>query len=201
MRITKLTLAIAIALIGTLAVPAHAEVVYTPVYMSVPVGGESGIDIDHDGVTDFTLKSHLLEYYCQFGDGYLWNLTFIARQGNAVVVDTGDYAAALTIGQPVNSGQEFYQGESVMTRLYWGFCGAGVLGQWLNLPNRYLGFQFRGAGVDDVHYGWAKVSDIAYVDQYNRLHASVILLGFAYETISGKAILTGQTSEADHPRN
>jgi len=71
MRLTKLTVATAITLIGALAVPACAEVVYSPVYRSLPVGGEYYMDLNHDGVTDFTLKSDLLEDYCQFGDGYI----------------------------------------------------------------------------------------------------------------------------------
>jgi hypothetical protein len=88
-------------------------------------------------VTDFTLKSHLLEDYCQFGDGYGWTLSLITSAGSAVMISTDDYAAALTMGQPVDSSQNFYQGTSIMTRRFWGYCGTGILGEWLNLRDHY----------------------------------------------------------------
>jgi len=83
-----------------------------------------------------------------------------------------------------------------MTRLSWGYCGSGNLGQWLNVRDHYLALQFRGSGINDVHYGWARISNIAYVDLYGHLHASVMLSDFAYETIPGKQILTGQILDA-----
>ena len=186
-----------VLLLVTLAVTAEAEIVYTPVNISIGVGDSYGIDLNHDGIPDFTLRSHLLEDYCRTGDGYIWTLSVNPANGNAVVVASGHigsaYAAALQNGVTVNSGQSFYPSLSTMAQLSWGFCGTGTLGEWLNLPDRYLGVQFKGAA-NDTHYGWVKLSTVAYVDQWNVLHARTVLTGIAYETVAGQEILTGHTA-------
>jgi hypothetical protein len=193
------TICFAIILLAALVTTAHAEIVYNSVNVSIPVGGYYNIDLDGDGVTDFSLSSKLLQGYCQAGDEYVWNLTVTPSNGNAVVITGGhsgsDYASALLIGVLVNSSQSLYPSASVMAELYWGKCGTGTLGEWLNLPARYLGFQFQDAA-NNTHYGWAELSTVAYVDQQGHLQASTILSGFAYETISGQAITTGQATDA-----
>jgi|HubBroStandDraft_5_1064220.scaffolds.fasta_scaffold08072_2 hypothetical protein len=199
----ELTATAAILLSTVLVGRAAAEVVYTKVNVSIPVGGAYNIDLDQDGITDFTLRSHLLEDYCQFGDGYAWTLIVIPANGGGVVTDAGSVtasdAAALQNGLAVNHEQRFYGGVAVMAGLDWGFCGTSVFGEWLNLPNRYLGLQFKDAA-NNAHYGWAKVSTTAYIDQYGTLHASTVLSGFAYETTPNQGILTGQISDEQSPR-
>ena len=198
MKFMRLASVATIILATAFAGRSAAEVVYTKVNISIPVGGAYNIDLDQDGITDFTLRSPLLQGYCQFGDGYVWTLTVIPANGSGVVTDAGNTtstnAGALQNGVTVNYGQSFYAGTAVMAGLDWGFCGTGVLGEWLNLPNRYLGLQFKDAA-NNVHYGWAKVSTTAYVDQYGTLHASTVLSGFAYETTPNQGILTGQVSD------
>lgn len=199
MKFIRLTLIAAALVAAVLSEPAGAEVVYTPVNVSIPVGGYYNIDLNGDGITDFTLGSKLLQGYCQSGDEYEWSLTVTPANGNAIVIAADrigpDYAIALPSGAPVSSSQSFYPDASVMAELYWGPCGTGTLGEWLNLPARYLGLQFQDAA-NQSRYGWAEVSTVAYVDQNGHLHASTILLGFAYETIPGQGVLTGQTSGA-----
>jgi hypothetical protein len=180
------------------AQPSVAEIVYTPTNLSIPVGGSSDIDLNRDGSTDFTLRSKLIQAYCQWGDEYVWSLSVIPATGSGVVVTPGhvwsDYASALRIGVPVGSHQTFYQSSSVMAEIYWGMCGSGTAGQWLNQHDRYLGFQFQGSD-DAIHYGWAMVSTAAYVDGNGHLQAATILSGFAYETVAGREIQAGQISE------
>ena len=107
-----------------LAVPAAAEVVYTPVYVSIPVGGYYNIDVNSDGVTDFTLDSKLLQGWCQSGDQYEWTVSITPADGNAVVIAAGragsSFVSALLNGVPVNSAEGFYPGASIMAGLYWG---------------------------------------------------------------------------------
>jgi len=79
-----------------------------------------------------------------------------------------------------------------MADLNWGACGIGMLGEWLNLPNRYLGLQFQTAD-GTTHYAWAKLSSAAYVDQDEHLHASTLLTGFAYQVSPGEGIPAGAT--------
>jgi hypothetical protein len=73
-----------------------------------------------------------------------------------------------------------------MARLPSQYCG------WFNVKDRYLGFKFQIGG--KTHYGWARLNA--------RLQGSkitLVLTGYAYETIAGKSIKAGQTKEAaDH---
>ena len=186
---------IAITILALL-IPATAEVVYTPVNISIPVGSYYNLDINHDGVTEFILRSQTWQDECQFGDGYAWNLSITPATGDAVVASTGNYAAALTWATPIGSTQNFLPTTALLTKLLWGNCGNGLYGQWINLPNRFLGFQFRLNGSSEVHYGWASVSEVGYVDRLGQLHASTVVLGIAYETIPGQEILAGQTTDA-----
>jgi hypothetical protein len=197
MKSLRLPLILTAVIVVALVAPAAAETVYTPVLITIGVGDSYGIDLDGNGSTDFTLRSHLLEDYCQSGDGYIWTLSVNPADGNAEVTSRGHmgsiYAAALQKDVPVNATQSFYNSSSIMAQLSWGFCGTGVVGEWLNLPNRYLGVQFHGAD-NSIHYGWVKLSTVAYVDQWNVVHASTVITGFAYETVAEQGIITGHTS-------
>ena len=64
MKFTHLTLILVAALIAAIALPAEAEIVYTPANISIPVGSSYNIDLNQDGVTDFTIRSSLLQDYC-----------------------------------------------------------------------------------------------------------------------------------------
>ncbi len=196
MKANLLTLIAIVVLASALVLPAHAQIVYTQVNVSIPVGESYNLDLNGDGVTDFTLKSKLLQGYCQSGDEYVWSLTAIPSGSNDVVTATdqagSEYASALQYGASVNASQSFYPNASVMADLNWGACGVGMFGEWLNLPNRYLGLQFQ-ASDGTTHYGWAKLSTAAYVDQDGHLHASTVLTGFAYQASSGEGILAGAT--------
>jgi hypothetical protein len=184
---------------SVLVMPAVAEIVYTPLYVSIPVGGYYNIDLNGDGITDFTLDSKLLQGWCQSGDQYEWSVSITPGNRNAIVTATdragSSYASALLNGVPVNSAQSFYPSASTMAEIYWGPCSTGTFGEWLNLPARYLGLQFQDAA-NQSHYGWAEVSTTAYVDQDGHLHAATMLFGFAYETVPNQEILTGQQAGA-----
>jgi hypothetical protein len=190
-------------LVSTIAValslPAVAEVVYTSVSVSIPINGYYNLDLNHDGLPDFSLRSALLQDWCQSGDGYIWTVTVNPSSGNAIEKAAGrigdNNASALPDGAPVSSGQSFYSSTAMMAELSWGSCGVAALGEWLNIPYRYLGLELHGPG-NEIHYGWAKVTNIGYVDQHGHLHTSTILSGFAYETVPGQAILAGQVSDA-----
>ncbi|MGC2108176.1 MAG: hypothetical protein WA655_01580 [Candidatus Korobacteraceae bacterium] len=192
------SLAICLCFFAALVVPAQAEIVYTPVNISIPIGGVYNIDLNRDGVTDFVLRSKLLQGYCQFGDEYVWSLAVTPANGSALVGAAGrigsSFASALHNGVAVDSSQSFFPDFSLMAELYWGPCGTGAMGEWLNLPDRYLGLQVPGAD-GAVHYGWAKLSTVAYVDHNGHLQTSTILSGFAYETVAGQGIVTGQLSD------
>jgi len=59
------------------------------------------------------------------------------------------------------------------------------------VKNRYLGLKFVIHG--KVHYGWARLSvALGHHRQYNDVSGT--LTGYAYETIAGQGVTTGQTS-------
>jgi hypothetical protein len=199
MHVRSPILCTVLSLTFAMAIPSTAEVVYTPVRVSIPVNSSFNVDLDADGLVDFTLTSKLLQGYCYLGDEYLWKLTVNPSSGNAVTSRAGQigsgYAAALTSGVPVDSQQGFYPALSTMAELYWGGCGTGAGGEWLNTPNRFLGVRFLGSD-QNIHYGWVRLSSVAFVDEHGNFQSSTILSGFAYETIPSQQILTGQTSDA-----
>jgi len=198
MRCKVLLLTTAVTLAIALATPASAEIVYTQVRVSLSTNGAYQIDLDGDGVADFSITSKLMQAYCQAGDQYIWSLTVAPAARDGVAVDSSQagnpLASALVIGVRVGSNPSFASTQSLMAEMFWGSCGTGSTGEWLNLPNRYLGLQFYAAD-HKLHYGWAKVSTVAYVDQHGNLQTSTAVSGFAYETIPGQSILTGQTVE------
>jgi hypothetical protein len=185
-------------------VAAQARIVYTPVNVVISVnGGPYNIDLDRDGVIDFVLQSKLLQSYCQSGDGYSWSVTANPAQANNGVVafpsPFGWFDTASLIGVQVGSNQTFYQDFAAMSEFEWGYCGTAVYGQWLNVPDRYLALEFQIVrnGIPETHYGWAKVSVAGYLDQHDDLQSVTFLSGFAYETVPGMAITTGQLSSAE----
>ena len=66
-------------------------------------------------------------------------------------------------------------------------------GPWANggrgVKNRYLGVKFTSGG--KVHFGWARIT--ITIPDPNRKVFKVLLSGYAYDTIPGKAIIAGQT--------
>jgi len=197
---TTRALCAAITCFVALTSPALAEVVYTPVNMRINVyGGQYNLDFNHDGVTDLVLGSQILDVYCQHGDGKYWKVTVTPAADGGVAglpIVLGQFASALPQGVPVSSTQLFYRDYALLSEFDWGNCGSGSYGMWLNHPDRYLGLQFQilNHGLPELHYGWVKLTEVGYLDQYDQLQAAIFLQGFAYETVAGQAILTGATS-------
>jgi probable HAF family extracellular repeat protein len=174
-------------LFAALAMPAQARIVYTPVNVTLPTNGYYPIDLNHDGITDF----HFQRYSgrCPLGPGNLYFLRVAPNLTGGGIVGTLYEAAALQSGVQIDSSQSFYGGNSLMYQKVTG-CGGGTYGQWLYTYRLYLGLKFLIAG--QVHYGWAQLSTHA--------GGTDTLYGFAYETIPGMAIKTGQILDSpDEP--
>ena len=184
----------AISLLAALVLPAKAEVVYTPVAVAIPANGSYQIDLNNDGIADFTLRSSVGMVWCQNGDGGYWKLTVQSSQGNGVVASDQN-AAALASGVPVDVRQSFTGGTNLMAYFAFGYCGSFGRGSWYNVSDRYLGLEFQENGMAELHYGWAELSDFAYIDKQGHLQVGTMLTGFAYETTPGKTIMTGQISD------
>jgi len=84
------------------------------------------------------------------------------------------------------------------------FCGSSLCthsttrgpssGNWINVTNRYLGLKFLIKG--KVHYGWARLNVTVVQSKL-----TVILTGYAYETITGRSIIAGRTKGPAEDRN
>jgi len=171
---------------------AIAQIVYTPVNVSIPVNGSYHLDVNQDGIPDFTIRSQILQARCQYGNRYTWDLSISPGAGDAVVVTTSDYVTALLANASIDSDRSLSLNTALLTEFDWGQCETGVFGEWLNLPNRYLGLQFRLRASNDIHYGWAKVSAAAYLDQHGNLQTNTFLQGFAYQMAAGVPITAGE---------
>lgn len=157
--------------------PAQAKVVYTAT--NVTVTTPIAIDLNQDGVTDFTLG-----FVAGIEHSFFVDVT--PAMGNAV---RGNGSAACGFfGVPVGPGEKFatnsYLGEGVRMAGFFGYGISTSFGPWANVTNRYLGFKFLING--QTHYGWARVSVTNEI-------RNVVLTGYAYETTPNKNIVEGHT--------
>jgi hypothetical protein len=171
-----------------LAEPTEARIVYTPTHHVIMEGGHYRLDINHDGITDFTLQAQIT-HTTQYG-GFYESISAVPAAGNGVEGWTGSapWAFALKAGGRISS-QQYFPGKVMAFNCY-PFCSGGPAGSWVNVNKRYLGLKVKIRG--KVHYGWARMNV--------KVQGSSIggtLTGYAYETEPGKGIKAGQTKEDD----
>jgi len=174
-----------------LAQPAESKIVYTPAHEVIGPYYALQIDLNHDGISDFSLY-----YLCATNCRALW--ARLGVDGDKVwSIDLGNeppYAAALRSGVRIGpSAPNKRSGKPPKGGLDMAFdsctgngCSHG--GPWYNVHNRYLGFKFSIHG--KPHYGWARLNV-----RFDR--STAVLTGHAYETIPGKAIIAGKTKGPD----
>jgi hypothetical protein len=190
-----------------LADASEAEVIYTETNQVTRAGVPLFIDLNHDGINDFLVRS---TYYA--GTSYFkvgLNATGFDNMNNEVAgrrFSESSYFAsaafAMRAGARIGPKNEFPVHHPFMaveifkknarTSQYsdlgpWAGDGEGV-------RNRYLGLKFVIDG--EVHYGWARFSVTL---AHHRQHDDVIgtLTGYAYETIPNTPIIAGQTQASD----
>ena len=166
-----------------LAQPAEARIIYTPTHHVIGKNGRYKLDLNHDKIADLTLVN---TYGCN--TDYCYDrLSAIPAGGNGVEGKKGflsiPYAYALKRGVPVGLAQPF-SGQLMASD------NMGYLGQWLNVPDGYLGVKFKIKR--KTHYGWARLT----VTDKNAV-ITATLTGYAYETIPNKPIITGKTKGPD----
>jgi hypothetical protein len=182
-----------------LAQPTEAEIVYTPTHQLVTKHRAVSIDLNHDGITDFTLRN-LYEVCFETTQGRRRNecseftdqsLLMYGNGPNFVMGGTL-FASALPLGKRVGPGDTFRSREVLE------FCSTqnGTFqrssGPWRNVKNLYVGLTFGVNG--QTYYGWARLSVTVNKTTCN---AQVLLTGYAYEDTPEKAIPTGKTSGTD----
>jgi len=179
-KLLAYAVAISAAGVGTLATPPSAEgkIVYTPVNENL-VFGRTTLDLNNDGNPDFLFESR--------GLGHIFSMLVHPRSSNAVVV-YGGWANPLPAGATVVAGQgDKFQHRIVAMEIVAAALSSGTnyIGPWVNAQNMYLGLAIQLKG--KIHFGWARISMPE--------GANWTITGYAYETVPGKAIVTGATSD------
>jgi len=196
-RLSANTLAASAAGVSLLALahPADAKIVYTPANLNIPPGAVP-LDLNHDGVADFSLvySGHT---------GTTSNGAFFERSLRAtpVVSRNGvrgyrNFASALPAGVRIGPKGHFLPSASGTMALYYlrdhstGKTSRFYHGPWANngkgVKKRYLGLKFMIHG--QVHFGWARLN---VAMKGSKIRGT--LTGYAYETIPNKPIIAGKT--------
>jgi len=166
------------------------SVVYTRTKKKIYPAGHLSIDLNNDGIKDFTLDQTYAQIYEQLRLCGWWGSLVItpAQNGNAVAEGAHfGWAAAMRAGDRIDAKLTFDAGNSLMGSVFLDQCLNKHYseGYWLSTDS-YLGLKFQIHGRS--HYGWAQLSVVT-----TRGGLSTILTGYAYQTVAGKPILAGQT--------
>lgn len=184
-----------------MAQPSAAEIVYTPTHQTITVnGGPIAIDLNNDGITDFTLTNTSRFSTGRFagreggafptggGSRRPHALDVFPQPENRVVIGGRSYASALRAGRMVGPPDTWDETRAAME-----ICSSGSFfsdnGPWSNVKSRYLGLAFSVDGL--THFGWARLS---VSHPKNSCQLTAVLTGYAYETIPRKPIEAGETS-------
>jgi hypothetical protein len=175
-----------------LAQPAESEVVITHVKIPITnVGGPVQIDINGDGINDFSFSMYSFAYH-----SFRATLNVTPLAGAAVQASTfrnAGYATALPWGAVISPSLNFDSHAARVERLNgnayppFGRCTVGL---WGGNPTfaRYLGVKFLING--QTHFGWVRLN----VATSPGLTATIVAYG--YETVANKNIRAGSLKGA-----
>jgi len=178
-----------------LAQPAQAKIVYTPADVNFSRYPPVTIDLNHDGIGDFVLA---LGGRADSMDVWSYAFAYAPRSNNmneVIATSKKGYAPAVALraGSEIGPGRLFGDADIVVEHLSHFSKHSGYskwFDQWGNggkgLKNRYLGLKFFING--KVHFGWARVTVTTSGKSF-----TATLTGYAYETITNKSIIAGQT--------
>jgi len=183
--------------VGLLATaqPSEAKIVYTPTHTVVSPNTSLKIDLNSDGIDDFTFTEfgfagRIANTGSTHSSGFL-NVRG-AQSANQVIgaahQPTG-YASALAGRVMVGASGHFLSSKSQLMEGCLIMQGTAVVsdGKWINAKSKYLGLKFVIHG--QTHFGWARISV-----RKSGCSITAVLTGYAYETVANKSIFTGKTS-------
>jgi hypothetical protein len=170
---------------------AEAKIVYTATWAEITPGAKLALDLNHDGINDFSLSNLVMSTTRSFRDTFK-----VLASKNNEVWGAGSYAAALRAGVRIGPGKRFRPGNSLMAtdtaNCNSVTCHFASKGPWINVTGRYLGLKFSIKG--KIHYGWARL-DVTVT--HGGVYAA--LTGYAYETVPNTPIVAGKTSGPEAP--
>jgi hypothetical protein len=190
-QLNMYALAAGAAGVGMLAVApsSEAKIVYTPTHTNIAPNHTIALDLNHDGIKDFSFQNP----YSFDGNSGGGTLNLVpARAANQAWVAAG-YAAAVVGGVRVGPNRPFAPNAKPMARVFVtpsSTPNTRGYGPWAAATKRYLAVKFLIQG--RVHFGWARLNVKA---QAGGVVAT--LTGYAYETIPNKPIITGHTKGPD----
>lgn len=200
-RLTAYALAAGAAGVSIVALGqrSEAEIVYTPVNVAIGRDGGLTLDLNHDGIVDFTIN----EFNGDLGFRTSQFLSVRGKTGNRVNCETSfcatyASAAALSSGSQigpiggrhgwVEATEMAFEELTVRGFLYYA-------DRWVNVTGRYLGLRFKING--ETHYGWARFNVTFHPGALKKRTWEAQLTGFAYETVANQSITAGQTKSND----
>jgi hypothetical protein len=188
-----------------LAAASEAKVVYTETNQVTNSSFPLYIDLNHDGIKDFLLRTSF--YVGSSGLVVGLNAAGYRNADNLVAgrrLSRSGYffsaASALPAGARIGPKGNFSVPLPFLAEEL--FDGVGSqnsdLGPWAGkgkgVTDRYLGLKFVVDG--EVHYGWARLSvTLGHHRQFDDVSGT--LTGYAYETIPDKPIIAGQITGLD----
>lgn len=185
--------------LATFAMPAEAEIIYTPSNTPMVINGSNHglgltqLDLNNDGTPDFAFGLSSTIRFTSIG--YTSRDKFLLRvapdqAGNQVVQgEQAGTAAAIAAGRKIGSQQKFGANGYLVHKLYNMNSRSRQVssGSWRNVEFAYVGLKFLIDG--QVHYGWARIK---FPYPYGYYFPSIY--GYAYESIPNQPIIAGQTS-------
>jgi hypothetical protein len=167
----------------------EAKIVYTPAHVSIGINSMVHLDLNHDGVQDFTF----VDKFVTNATGKFGSLSVVptrrANEAWGYVSQGGQFASALPAGWLIAASTHFHRGADFMAGASTQRGGQSYCNfQWGNTPNRYLGLKFSIKG--KTHFGWARLSVSC-----GGGGVTATLTGYAYETVPGKSLRTGQKKD------
>jgi len=179
-----------------LAQPSQAEIVFTPTHKMIPQRQTLALDLNGDGITDFTFRNLLSSCGLPGKPPECSNFTsqrvsvYGATALNGAWAFGTRAASALPPGKKVGPGVKFAHSGLMESCATGNGVSLGSYGPWVNVKNRYLGLAFNIAG--QIHYGWARLT--ITVTPGKCRPATAVLTGYAYETVANTPITTGKRS-------
>jgi hypothetical protein len=186
----------------SLAQPCQAEIIYTKVHQPIEPNSSYSLDLNNDGVVDFTINN--FRSSLTSGRHVQWEQNLWVKDvGTNRVWDTyggQSFASVLDKGAIVGPGGNFSNpifgyGRMDKCRGSNGGTNISTQGSWILARNKYLGLAFSIDG--QIHYGWARLSSRVVGRDCK---STVLLTGYAYETVAGQAIEAGKMKGDDESK-
>lgn len=177
------------------AAPAKAGIIYTDVDPDVDVSlSNFSIDMNGDGITDFTLRHYGYSYMGTFGFSSAFRTARLdAGLGNQVMMPPlyGYGAAALNYGTPIGPSGAFSPFSGFMASYFMFYSSYGGFsssyGPWSGVGERYAGVSFQIG--PNIHYGWIRMEVGPGINQ-------VTIKDFAYDDVPNTPINAGDATPA-----